>query len=890
MVEDSDPRIKTQILPIHAICKNNEFRVSLDDNIDVQSDTIGFVDLNLKGNTNIPVFYTNMNNQETVNFYNGSYTYLYPNTYYTLADILKAYGFQIALPSNPVNTIKTYGIETYPEPIETKFTINENNNKFEIWMYDKVYTLTIPNGDYYDYEYMQELTKQMSNIWDGIAQKKLYWFITYDLNAITMYIAKANETKTYYDGVTYTGSYSYKDTFYFVCSSTDSQLKVIDNVCITDYDVVKKNTYKFRRTNKYHIDEEHNKIFLVHVPTNDKKLIIVPTGDYTEAEFYTALGVSIHKEYDNLILKQDLSLPGWRITDTNNENTQCYQFYTQGLDNSLSYYKGYNQNIPLYTSFGGTQPLNLYYINYKLNSDGQEPQNPTKPTNPSTGIGGVNEYNIPYGHVYMVGKSFDFSMGPNIQKILGYKNTSYKAEISQTLIYLPITINSTNNTFKINNATTERTTLVPEGSYTDIELIEKTLLGINSIWTDFATLNKIRLWYSYNEIEITIFTVESNKEYYGLDGKKYIGSYNQQHSWYFIKTNYPYDKIQITDFSTTRKYTYTFVRYYKTDIIDNSIIISENPADITQGKSMLRCHSNLVDNSSNALCSIPISNPIGNNQLHEMVNTKVHPGLTHINELWFRFSDFYGNYIKINDGTELNGFIELRDSINAMFPHETIKNLCLSCETQDIIFTKTLPTVNLEKKNEQINCCYINGSPEPNFIFQTNTPYLHYSCINAPITIQQIIQLRFTKLFKGTIALCICEPEQNIVKFNDYDEVYCDFNEISTLSFQLQKNSQYQNAYLTNIQVISDNIEEKGQYKIYLYASNNYYQNILHIVNKENLPYFYNIDQSYESVKSSIKQNIYHCNRQCLYQLPKVNIYAIRSECKCIVKLTISYL
>ena len=68
------------------------------------------------------------------------------------------------------------------------------------------------------------------------------------------------------------------------------------------------------------------------------------------------------------------------------------------------------------------------------------------------------------------------------------------------------------------------------------------------------------------------------------------------------------------------------------------------------------------------------------------------------------------------------------------------------------------------------------------------------------------------------------------------------------------------------------------------------YENIIHVIDASNLPYFYTYGCKYESIKSKISNHIYYCNRQALKLLPKQNEFYLSCYYPCTVIITVSYI
>ncbi|KAK8793355.1 hypothetical protein WA158_004714 [Blastocystis sp. Blastoise] len=330
--------------------------------------------------------------------------------------------------------------------------------------------------------------------------------------------------------------------------------------------------------------------------------------------------------------------------------------------------------------------------------------------------------------------------------------------------------------------------------------------------------------------------------------------------------------------------------------------------DSSRPKGMLIAQSNIVDNSQNSLYSFNVNNYKGNNEFHDIMNINVSPYLNTIQDIIIRYTDKNKQYVNFNNNCILRGFLEFSDTVDTIQPSETIKKLCLNCQTADTQFYAEYPTLNIQNKilkdiiiqndtdtiqaNASKLCTgYINGSYYPTFSFPLSDKYVTYSNINSPITIDHHIDLRFDELFKGNIICNICEPNGSDIRFKAYDEVYCDFSTSKNLIYELKKTNVYGYQYLTNIQVIS----VYGQSTDYLYPISlrcftNEYENNIHVIDTTNLPYYYSNGIKYEGISNKINKNVYYCNRKLLKLLPHDNMFFITCDYPCVVLLTISYI
>ena len=353
---------------------------------------------------------------------------------------------------------------------------------------------------------------------------------------------------------------------------------------------------------------------------------------------------------------------------------------------------------------------------------------------------------------------------------------------------------------------------------------------------------------------------------------------------------------------------FTQSQYQNTDLA----IWSERTIDITRNQGMFICDTNLTDQGQNSLYSFNIHSPTGNNQFHDHVNIIVNKSLEEVQDLWFRFRDLSGQYTQINDGVVLSGFLELADRVIQASTPQTIKKLCLNCITYDDHFSTMMDSLHLHNKiikdviiqsdpdeannrytnTHDFGTCTINGEYYPSFVFPLNEKYLCYGNINSHLTIDQQIDVRFNTPFRGNIVLNICEPVPIERRFKDYDEVYCDFTHSHALKFELPKSKRYNFQYITNIQVISysGHSDPTQVYPLSLSCYTSPYENIIHVIDSSNLPYFYTYGCKYENIQEKIIDSIYFCNRKTLKLLPNLNDFLLTCYYPCIAIITVSYI
>lgn len=688
---EQDTRVKTHIIPINVQAKHNTFDIFLSQPINVLSNAITFVDLNLKGTPVIPVFNT-INTPQIFKYQqsNGGAitTVNIQPGYYTVDELFKLCNFTFAKdiqvievkedPSIDPSVSYTKKEELYRPTFEVSAALG--NNIYSYRMNDQFYRAIIPDGTYDDLSYFwtgfklvnYAFTKQSNHI---------YHYIEYDEATDSIKMAYKDTGTCTFLGETCTVDYSLANTWYWSSGVGLEKLKAYIN---WKQDWKLHDSYTFKRVvnlDQYIevvVREGFNTFTIVveslDVPEDKLKFTFnVPGGIYRESTFYALLAQQFNDAHQaagtDLYFALSASNDRYGHAPRINHNYCKWYFTADNLDQSLFVYRGVLHNI---------QP-NRWYKN------------------------GDNELLC----VYNYGKD--------------------------TMTYTELIEVPSANNFN---------------SQSDAYML------------DFSSAKELQ-------------------EIFGFANSLYIGS--------------------------DRKY-------------------SARAVDITRNHGMLICDTNLTDNSSNSLYAFNIENPIGNNQFHDRTSVIVNSGLEEIQHITFRFKDLGGNMVYLNDGAMLSGFLELSDIVDRNPASDTIKKLCLNFQTYDDHFQTVLPNMSIEDKiikDVTIQCdtdeidnrykevrdlctCTINNNYYPSFVFPLNEKLLYYGDINAPIDIDQQIDVRFNYPFRGNVVCNICEPSPPERRFQAYDEVYCDFTKSNNFVFSLDKATKYNYQYVTNIQVMSD--------------------------------------------------------------------------------------
>lgn len=689
---EQDTRVKTHIIPINVQAKHNTFDIFLSQPINVLSNAITFVDLNLKGTPVIPVFNT-INTPQIFKYQqsNGGAitTVNIQPGYYTVDELFKLCNFTFAKdiqvievkedPSIDPSVSYTKKEELHRPTFEVSAALG--NNVYSYRMNDQYYRVIMPDGTYDDLSYFWTGFK-LVNYAHTKQSNHIYHYIEYDEATDSIKMAYKDAGTCTFLGETCTVDYSLANKWYWSGGNGLEKLKAYIN---WKQDWKLHDSYTFKRVvnlDQYIevvVREGFNTFTIVveslDVPEDKLKFTFnVPGGIYRESTFYALLSQQFNDAHQAAGTDLSFSLvePGkdryWSGARINHNYCKWY-FTADNLDQSLFVYRGVLHNI---------QPNRWYY---KSTTD--------------------------FLCVYNYGK-----------------DTMTHTEL--------IEVPSANNFNSQSNA----------------------------YMLDFSSAKELQ-------------------EIFGFSNSLYIGS--------------------------NRKY-------------------SARAVDITRNHGMLICDTNLTDNSSNSLYAFNIENPIGNNQFHDRTSVIVNSGLEEIQHITFRFKDLGGNMVYLNDGAMLSGFLELSDIVDRNPASDTIKKLCLNFQTYDDHFQTVLPNMSIEDKiikDVTIQCdtdeidnrykevrdlctCTINNNYYPSFVFPLNEKLLYYGDINAPIDIDQQIDVRFNYPFRGNVVCNICEPSPPERRFQAYDEVYCDFTKSNNFVFSLDKATKYNYQYVTNIQVMSD--------------------------------------------------------------------------------------
>lgn len=693
---EQDTRIKTHIIPINVQAKDHTFNIFLSQPINVLSNTISFVDLNLRGTPECPIFNT-FDSQQTFKYQSSPTTAIqtayFMKQYYSLNDIFNMTGFSFAKDVTIVEEIEdttidpTISYKKIENRIYPEFQISKSlkNNTCAYNMDGTYPSVSIPDGTYYDISYFwatfkaQGKRKYPDQVTD--TQNVVCHTLTYDDEYIYMKLEDVPTCTCL--GETCKVCYSANNKWYWSGNINYGGIwKLTDYINVPKNDGILKSSYTIKRiytTDKYinvTVKNGYTKfMIIVESLVNDDKLEFgfrIPAGTYRESTFYQLLQQQFNDAHTPGVTYMKFGPdvdPNNYIHQVYLNNNECKWYFTaDNIKKSLFLYRGVLHNIkPNY--WYNPKQFTLKGVAY-----GKDP------------LITYRIVEVPSANNFHCKTNFyriDFSGAPELQEILGFENSLY------------------------------------------------------------------------------------------------------------IGTNVKY---------------------------------SERSVDITRNNGMLICETNLTDNGRNSLYSLNITNPIGSNLYHDKTSVFVNKGLEEIQHISFFFKDLSGSMVRLNDGVILSGFLELSDTVDKNPASDTIKKLCLNFQTYDDHFHTVLPDMNLRNKvikdvliqydTDEVNnrykdvrdvcVCNINSSYYPTFVFPLNEKLLYYGDINAPIDIDQQIDVRFNYPFRGNIVCNICEPNPTEHRFLAYDEVYCDFTKSDRVVFSLEKARKYAYQYITNIQIMSD--------------------------------------------------------------------------------------
>lgn len=690
---EQDTRIKTHIIPINVQAKDHTFNIFLSQPINVLSNTISFVDLNLRGTPECPIFNT-FDSIQTFKYQHDAgssiETVHLGKQYYTLDKIFQSCGFSFAKDVTIVEEIEDTTIdpsvsyEKIEERIYPEFQTSKDaqTNRCACRINGTIYTAAIPDRTYNDVSYFWETFKSFGKLlYPNASGTRVLHTLAYDDEYIYMKLEDVPTCTCL--GETANVIYDANNKWYWSGSAIYGGIwKLTDYINVPKNDGIVKSSYTIKRiytTDKYinvQVETSYSKfMIIVESLVNDDKLEFgfrIPAGTYRESTFYQLL----QQQFNDAHTPGVTYMKFGSDVDPNNyihqvflNSNECKWYFTaDDIDRSLFRYRGVLHNIkPNY--WYNPKQLTLKGVAY-----GKDP------------LITYRIVEVPSANNFHCKTNFyriDFSGASELQEILGFENSLY---------------------------------------------------------------------------------------------------------------------------------------------IGNDVKYSERNVDITRNNGMLICETNLTDNGRNSLYSLNITNPIGSNLYHDKTSVFVNKGLEEIQHISFFFKDLSGSMVRLNDGVILSGFLELSDTVDKNPASDTIKKLCLNFQTYDDHFHTVLPNMSLRNKvikdvliqydTDEVNnrykdvrdicVCNINSSYYPTFTFPLNEKLLYYGDINAPIDIDQQIDVRFNYPFRGNIVCNICEPNPTEHRFLAYDEVYCDFTKSDRVVFSLEKARKYAYQYITNIQVMSD--------------------------------------------------------------------------------------
>ena len=175
---EQDTRIKTHIIPICARAKGNEFQLLLSQPINVLSNAITYVDLNLRGSDTTPLF----------NTINSTQIYRYKSTfggetesviispgYYTVDELFELCKFRFS--ENYITIVvdessdiheaaQGHYTPNYDNYVYPQFKIGSNNNVYPTMMENGASRyIFVPNGTYTDATYFWTAEKLIAKRW-----------------------------------------------------------------------------------------------------------------------------------------------------------------------------------------------------------------------------------------------------------------------------------------------------------------------------------------------------------------------------------------------------------------------------------------------------------------------------------------------------------------------------------------------------------------------------------------------------------------------------------------------------------------------------------------------------------------------------------------------------
>ena len=946
---EQDTRIKTHIIPICARAKGNEFQLLLSQPINVLSNAITYVDLNLRGSDTTPLF----------NTINSTQIYRYKSTmgsdyetvtiepgYYTVDELFELCKFRFS--ENYISVIEEESSDiheaaqghytpVYGNYVYAPMDITSTTNAYVISMNGAYNYVKIPVGTYSDIEYFWTSLKMWGEKVSG-QSNTIYHTLKYDDEYI--YVRNEDVSTCTCLGETMKVLYDVNNTFYFFNDrngfnfesyfpnfkykySPKKEEKLQRNY--TSRDLLNYKVEVLDGFNTFHVVAESN--------TGDKLKyeFVIPPGIYTEDDFYLYCKNLFDNDHkDGTIIYMGEYGDTFYFCPVINNNLHCkYYFTADDINHSIFIYRGVLHNLkPNYmynNSYYDDQPSDYYINRVKFGKE-------TMQIEKRIPIPGRN--NHCESDVYLA----DFSEAPEVQEIFGFER-SYIIDNVKSDRAVDITRNQgmficdTNLTDTTQNSLYAFNIEDPVGNNqfhdkTNV-LVNKGLAEIQHISFRFRDLSN-----KYTHINdgalLTGFLELSDRVVKNDDAptlKKLCLNFQT------------YDD----HFQTTLPYLHLHDKIIKDVLIQNDTSLdnpNKNIKDLCTCKINNTYHPSFVFPLNEKLLYYGnINSPISIDQQIDVRFNYPFKGNVVCNicepvPVDRRFKAYDEVYCDFSKDHVLK--FELDKSKKYAFQYITRIQIMSDCGLNDdaglvninhdcmIDQTDYLPGITLDTymyfyftidASNRLQTAKVPAGTYKTFpellyaIFDAmnhSTPYYETSS-----TYRQLFTIDEEKgTFTTYVSCCYDCPSEIIASFYDpYTKKTWGVSPYNaqhrfkfgkndgTLSTNAEFNLLYGNVFtrVANYQDINTYSFVSGSIhtQIYPLTLSSYvspYENIIHIIDASNLPYFYTYGCKYESIKSKISNHIYYCNRQALKLLPKQNEFYLSCYYPCTVIITVSYI
>lgn len=946
---EQDTRIKTHIIPVCATAKDNEFQFYLSQPINVLSNAITYVDLNLRGSDTTPLF----------NTINSTQVYRYKSTmgsnyetvtiepgYYTVDQLFELCNFRFTKKyiivteqesSDIHEAAKGHYTPIYNNYVYAPMDITSTTNAYVIFMNKVANYVKIPTGTYSDIEYFWTSLKMWGEKVSG-QKNTIYHTLKYDDEYI--YVRNEDVTTCTCLGETIKVLYDVNNTFFFYKDKNgfnfDSYFPNFKYSNNYSSEWILQRNYTSRDLLNYKVEvlDGFNTFYMVAESTDGEKLkyeFVVSPGIYTEDDFYRYCKNLFDNDHkDGTFIEINEMGQFFYFTPVINNNYHCkYYFTADDMDHSIFIYRGVLHNLRpnfIYNYYYDyDQPIDPYVNKVKLGKQTMQ-----------------IEKHIPIGiqdnrcesDVYLA----DFTEASELQEIFGFERSYIIGQVKSDrsvditrnqgmfICDSNLTDTSQNSLYSFNiqdpvgnNQFHDKTNVLVNKGLSDIQHISFRFRDLSNKYThindgalltgflelsdrvvkndDAPTLKKLCLnFQSYdNHFQTTLrnlhlqdkiikdvliqndiglnnpnenikdlCTCTINNTYYPsfvfpLNEKLlYYGNINTPISidqQIDVRFNYPFRGNVVCNICEPipidrrfKAYDEVYCDFSKDHVLKFELNKSKKYAFQYITRIQVMSDSGLNDNAD-----------LENNNKDCMIDqTNYLPGITLDTYMYFYFTIDVNNRLqsaKVPAGT-YKTFKELLYAIFDAMNHSS-PNYDTSSSYRQLF------TIDEEKGTFTTYVSNCTGCPSE-IASSFYDPYTNKTWRLSGYNASH--KFKFGKV-DGTLST---NAEFNLLYGNVFTRV-ANYQDINTYSF------------------VSGSIHTQI-YPLTLSSYVSPYENIIHVIDASNLPYFYTYGCKYESIKSKISNHIYYCNRQALKLLPKQNEFYLSCYYPCTVIITVSYI